>query len=80
MSDGAFESLAGMFRDNFMQPVVATGQAFQEEILSDGLDYDPQAFYCKLSASGYLDQTDLSGPYKTLDEAAQALIDMYIEA
>ena len=38
-----------------------------------------EGFYCRLSAPGYLDATEWSGPYDTRDEALSALVDMYAE-
>ena len=37
------------------------------------------AWWCKLSASGYMDQTDTSGPFKTERDAAEYLCEMYAD-
>lgn len=77
MSDEAFKQLTEVFRDSFMKPIVGTGTLFEEEIAHTGLEFEPLNFYCKLVADGFMDQTDLEGPFKTLDEAAKCLIEGY---
>lgn len=49
--------------------------------------YDPEhhgpeedrhcGWYCRLSAPGYMDCTDWSGPYETEQEAREAIVDMW---
>lgn len=65
------------FEGQFMQPKFYRGIDIQEELIEAGLDAEDDSFYCRLSASGYLDCTDWSGPYVTIDDAANALVEMY---
>lgn len=41
------------------------------------IDHDKMAWYSRLSAPGYLDCTDWSGPFKTEKEALQYIMDFY---
>jgi len=34
-------------------------------------------WFCRLSAPGYMDCTDWSGPYETENEAREAIVEMY---
>ncbi len=36
-----------------------------------------EGWFCRLSAAGYMDQTDWEGPYKTEAEAREAISDLY---
>ena len=65
------------FHDSFMKPHVMQGKDDELTIMEAGLDLEDDGYYCRLSASGYLDCTDWSGPYATIEEAAQALLDLY---
>jgi hypothetical protein len=73
----ALEEIKTAFAGQFMQPRCYLGKDIQFEIMEAGLDMDDEGYYCRLSADGYLDCTDLSGPYQSLEAAAQALLDMY---
>lgn len=65
------------FADSFMKPKFYRGESIQSEILESGLDLEDEGIYCRLSADGFMDCTDWSGPYATIDEAANALVEMY---
>lgn len=71
------EKMRETFRDSFMQPECYSGGAIEYELIESGLDVDIDKFYCRLSASGYLDCTDWHGPFDSVDEAADHLMDMY---
>jgi hypothetical protein len=73
----ALAEMGKVFADSFLQPECYMGEDIESEIMEAGLDLEHGKVYCRLSASGYLDCTDWSGPYDTVEEAAQALIDMY---
>ena len=67
------------FEGNFMQPCFYLGADIQDIIMYEGLDCEDDSIYCRLSANGYMDKTDLSGPYTSLKDAANDLIEMYGE-
>lgn len=73
------ETMRETFRDSFMQPQCYRGSDIEEAVIDAGLDYEEDGIYCRLSASGYLDCTDWHGPFKTIEEAAQCLVDLYGE-
>ena len=73
----AIQTMREAFKGSFMQPECYRGRDIQEAIMEAGLDCEDNGIYCRLSASGYLDCTDWSGPFETIDEAAQCLIDLY---
>lgn len=75
----AIERLKESAKDSFMKPECYRGEDIQLEIMEAGLDLEDDKVYCRLSASGYLDCTDWSGPYNTTEEAAQALLSLYFE-
>jgi hypothetical protein len=68
-----------VFADSFMKPHYYMGDQIQLEIMEAGLDLEDEGIYCRLSADGYMDCTDWSGPFETIGEAAQHLIDTYAE-
>lgn len=74
-----FDEMKAAFADSFMKPQCFIGGDIQMEIMEAGLDLDDEGYYCRLSASGYLDCTDWSGPFETLEESAQYLIDTYAD-
>lgn len=67
------------FSDSFMQPEAFIGADIEEALIEEGLDYEADKYYARLSASGYLDCTEFSGPFDTLEDAAQFLIETYGE-
>ncbi len=69
--------LAEAFADSFMQPRCYKGDSVELEALEAGLDVDHAGYYAKLSADGFMDQTDLHGPFKSPREAAEFLIETY---
>lgn len=75
----AIERLKEAAKDSFMKPQSYMGADIQEAIMEAGLDLEDDKVYARLSAPGYLDCTDWSGPFDTTEEAAQALLDLYFE-
>lgn len=65
------------FKDSFMKPQAFFGADIESEVLEAGLDLEFDGIYCRLSAPGYLDRTDWHGPFESLSEAADHLLDMY---
>lgn len=66
-------------RTSFMKPQCHKGKEIQLEIMEAGLDLEDDKYYCRLSANGYLDCTDWSGPYDSVEDAAAALLEMYFD-
>ena len=76
----AIQEMREAFKDSFMQPEAFKLDANTEaELAESGLDLEEGAIYARLSASGFLDCTEWSGPFETLEQAAQHLIDTYAE-
>jgi len=71
------DEMQEVFRDSFMQPKAYLGIDIQDQVLDSGLDLEDDKYYCRLSADGFMDQTDLSGPFDSIDECAAHLIDTY---
>lgn len=65
------------FADQFMKPRFYVGSEIQGWIMEEGLDADDDGIYCRLSAAGYMDCTDLSGPYATVKEAVDYIMATY---
>jgi hypothetical protein len=65
------------FAGQFMQPRFYRGADNEMMIMEAGLDHEDEGIYCRLSADGYMDCTDLSGPFETVREAADHLIETY---
>ena len=79
MSD-SLERLREAFADSFMKPEAFRCDADTESmLLESGLDVENGAIYARLSASGFLDCTEWSGPFDTLDAAADELIRLYAD-
>ena len=71
------EECRAQFADSFMKPKFYRGESIQMEIMEAGLDCEDDKIYCRLSADGYLDCTDLHGPFETVKEACDCLIENY---
>ena len=65
------------FKDSFLQPQCYKGEDIESELLHSGLDIESNGYYCRLSANGYLDCTDWHGPFDTIEECAENLIETY---
>jgi hypothetical protein len=76
----AVQEMREVFKDSFLQPEAFRLDASTEYALAEsGLDLEQGAIYARLSASGFLDCTDWSGPFQSVEEAAQHLIETYGE-
>ena len=76
----AIERMREAFADSFMKPEAFRCDADTESmLLESGLDVEDGAIYARLSASGFLDCTDWSGPFDTLDAAADELVRLYAD-
>lgn len=64
------------FKGDFMQPEIILGQWLGRYDPED-LEYQPNRFYARLSASGFLDCTDWAGPFETDREAMAYLYNTY---
>jgi hypothetical protein len=62
--------------DEFMQPVAEYLDASEAREFTDDTTASA-GWYSRLSAPGYLDCTDWSGPYETESEALEALYEMF---
>lgn len=71
------EELRATFADSFMKPKCYKGSDIQEALIEEGLDAEDDSYYGRLSADGYLDATEWTGPYETPEDVARALIDLY---
>ncbi len=71
------ELLESEFADSFMKPYIYKGELIEWELMQAGLDAEPDSFYCRLSAPGYMDCTEWDGPYETEWDAVNALIQNY---
>jgi len=76
----AIERMREAFADSFMKPEAFRCDADTESmLLESGLDVEHGAIYARLSASGFLDCTDWSGPFDSLDAAADELVRLYAD-
>jgi len=65
------------FKESFLQPQCYKGEDIEYELLESGLDVESNSYYCRLSANGYLDCTDWYGPFDTIEECADYLVETY---
>ena len=76
----ATERMGEAFADSFLKPEAFRCDADTEfMLLESGLDVEHGAIYVRLSAPGFLDCTDWTGPFDTLDAAADELIRLYAD-
>ena len=74
------EELRAAFSDSFLKPEAFRLDASTEYALAEsGLDLEDGAIYARLSAPGFLDCTEWSGPFDTLDAAADELVRLYAD-
>ena len=65
------------FKESFLQPQCYKGEDIEYELLESGLDVESNSYYCRLSANGYLDCTDWHGPFGSIEECADYLVETY---
>ena len=76
----AVQEMREVFKGSFLQPEAFRLDTSTEYALAEsGLDLEEGAIYARLSAPGFLDCTDWSGPFQSVEEAAQHLIETYGE-
>ena len=75
----AVQRLNEAAKTSFMKPQCFRGEEIQMQIMEAGLDLEDDKLYCRLSANGYLDCTDWSGPFDSVEDAAEALLDLYFD-
>lgn len=71
------EQMRIAFAGSFMQPQAFLGEDVESELMEGGLDIEHGKVYCRLSADGFLDCTEWSGPFDSLEDAAQHLMETY---
>jgi hypothetical protein len=84
--ESTIKSMNDAFEQSFMKPQCFMGSDIQEELMHSGLDVEDDGFYGRLSANGYLsclelsnDCTDWSGPFSSVKETAEFLIETYAD-
>jgi hypothetical protein len=75
----AIRKMREAFAGQFMQPACYRGADIEEAIIESGMDYEENGIYCRLSADGYMDCTDWHGPFATIEQAAECLIETYAD-
>lgn len=75
----AIETMRETFRDSFMQPECFIGADIEFELMQSDMDIESDKYYCRLSASGFLDCTDWHGPFDSAEESALFLVETYGE-
>jgi len=75
MSD--FKKADDYFSTQFMQPQYAMGCDIERELLDADIECSLGAYYCRLSADGFLDCTDWHGPFDSVEDCANFLLDAF---
>ena len=65
------------FKDSFLQPQCYKGEDIESELLHSVLDIESNGYYCRLSANGFLDCTDWHGPFGSVEDCAEDLVETY---
>lgn len=76
----AIEEMREEFRDSFMQPQCYIGADVEDALMQSDMDCESEKYYCRLSASGFLDCTDWHGPFDTIEDSAIFLVETYGES
>ena len=78
MSARIRNELRTAFSDSFLKPeAFRLDESTEYALAESGLDLEPGAIYARLSAPGFLDCTEWSGPFETIEAAGRYLIDTY---
>lgn len=77
--ENPIETMRETFKDSFMQPQCFVGSDIEYELMQAGVDVESDKYYCRLSASGFLDCTDWRGPFDTVADCAEHLVETYGE-
>jgi len=75
--DSVIAELKEACKGDFMLPEMFKGEDIEFALMGSGLDVEPNGVYCRLSASGYLDCTEWNGPFESVKDAAQDMLDTY---
>jgi len=67
------------FSTQFMQPQYAMGCDIESELLDADMECSLGAYYCRLSADGFLDCTEWLGPFYNVEDCAEALMDTFAQ-
>ena len=65
------------FADHFMKPQCYLGVQIIDELMHSGLDAEDDSYYCRLSADGFLDCTEWHGPFDSVEDCADFLLDAF---
>ena len=68
------EQMQEHFSNKFMNPECYIGADIELEIMEAGLDCESDKYYCRLSASGFLDCTEWFGPFDSVEDCAEFLM------
>jgi len=68
------EQMHQHFENQFMQPECYMGADIESELMESGLDCESDSYYCRLSASGFLDATEWFGPFESVEACADFLM------
>ena len=77
--ENIIQTMRETFRNSFMQPQCFIGADIEEDLLHGGYDAESDKYYCRLSASGFLDCTEWHGPFDSIEESALFLVETYGE-
>lgn len=58
-------------------PLSATHHGYVEQCEDESIEHVTGKYWCRLSAPGYMDCTDWSGPFNTLEEAKAEIESMW---
>ena len=77
--ENIIQTMRETFRDSFMKPECFIGADIESELLQSDMDAESDKYYCRLSASGFLDCTEWHGPFDSREESALFLVETYGE-
>jgi len=71
------EKMHDYFSNQFMSPQCYIGADIMEELMLSGMDCEDNSYYCRLSADGFLDCTEWHGPFDSVEDCADFLLDAF---
>lgn len=63
--------------ENDIDGTFAIQQEYYSEDMGSIVDTYESAYWCRLSAPGYMDCTDWTGPFDTIKEARESIIELW---